>query len=95
MRKIINSAFVSLDGVTEDPRSWAASVSASESGVPQAEVATQRLNAQVLLCATAGTLGRAQRAAAPRRGDVRGGALGAGVRVESGRATSRRPRWRR
>jgi dihydrofolate reductase len=23
MRKIINSAFVSLDGVTEDPRSWA------------------------------------------------------------------------
>jgi hypothetical protein len=23
MRRIINSAFVSLDGVTEDPRSWA------------------------------------------------------------------------
>jgi hypothetical protein len=23
MRKIINSAFVSLDGVTEDPSSWA------------------------------------------------------------------------
>jgi len=23
MRKIINSAFISLDGVTEDPRSWA------------------------------------------------------------------------
>jgi dihydrofolate reductase len=34
MRKIINSAFVSLDGVTEDPRSWAIfdSDSAEEAG---------------------------------------------------------------
>jgi len=30
MRKIINSAFVSLDGVTEDPSSWALSTLTQE-----------------------------------------------------------------
>jgi dihydrofolate reductase len=39
MRKIINSAFVSLDGVTEDPRSWAIFDSGS------AEEAVQALQA--------------------------------------------------
>jgi dihydrofolate reductase len=39
MRKIINSAFVSLDGITEDPRSWATFDSGS------AEEAVQVLNA--------------------------------------------------
>jgi dihydrofolate reductase len=39
VRKIINSAFVSLDGVTEDPRSWATFDSDS------AEEAGQALNA--------------------------------------------------
>ena len=36
MRKIINSAFVSLDGVTEDPRSWA--IFDSDSGGDAAQV---------------------------------------------------------
>jgi dihydrofolate reductase len=39
MRKIINSAYVSLDGVTEDPQSWATFGSGS------AEEAAQALNA--------------------------------------------------
>ncbi|WCB91557.1 putative protein YyaP [Baekduia alba] len=39
MRKIINSAFVSLDGVTDDPRPWATFDSGS------AEEAVQALNA--------------------------------------------------
>ncbi len=39
MRKIINSAFVSLDGVTDDPRSWAIFDSGS------AEEAVRALNA--------------------------------------------------
>jgi dihydrofolate reductase len=36
MRKVINSVFVSLDGVTEDPRSWA--VVDPESGAEAAQV---------------------------------------------------------
>ena len=36
MRKIINSAFVSLDGVTEDPSSWATVDRDSEDEAAQA-----------------------------------------------------------